>query len=185
MTSAATGAPSEAEREGLLYMREEEKLAHDVYLALYQKWGLPIFQNIAAGEQTHGDSVKTLIERYGLQDPAADKPAGVLANETLQQLYDQLVAEGSQSAADALRVGAAIEELDILDLQARLSQTTRADIRTVYQNLLQGSGNHLRAFTSNLMQRTGETYQPRYLSPEAYQAIVGGSGGRGWRNRGG
>lgn len=182
----ATSALSEVESEGLLYVREEEKLAHDVYLALYQKWGLPIFRNIAASEQAHSDSVKMLIERYGLQDPAADKAAGVFANKTIQQLYDQLVREGSQSPADALRVGAAIEELDLLDLQVRLTQTTRADIRMVYQNLWQGSGNHLRAFTSNLTQRTGATYQSRYLSPDAYQAIIGSTGGRGWRrNQGG
>jgi hypothetical protein len=105
------------------------------------------------------------IDRYGLEDPAADKDAGVFANETLQELYDQLVAEGSQSLANALRVGATIEEIDILDLEERIAQTGNADILSVFDNLLQGSYNHLRAFTSTLEQQTGEVY-PRHHGAE-------------------
>lgn len=118
-----SGTLSDAEVEGLLYIREEEKLARDVYLALYEKWGLPIFQNLANSEQTHTDAVKTLLDRYDLEDPAAGKDVGVFTNPTLQGLYDQLVAEGKQSLANALRVGAAIEEIDVLDLEERIAQT--------------------------------------------------------------
>jgi hypothetical protein len=178
------GTLSEAETEGILYMREEEKLAHDVYVKLYETWGLPSFQNIAQSEQTHTEAVNVLIDRYSLNDPANGQAVGVFTNVKLQELYNQLVAEGSQSLADALRVGAAIEEIDILDLEERLAQTDQADIQTVYQDLLKGSGNHLRAFTSNLTRQTGEIYQPQYLSQAAYQAIVGGAietGGRGRR----
>jgi hypothetical protein len=181
--AGVTGALSTAESEGLLYMREEEKLAHDVYVTLYEKWGLPNFQNIAQSEQTHTEAVKTLIERYGLPDPAASQAVGVFTNPELQKLYNELVAQGSQSVADALRVGAAIEEIDILDLQERLAQTDRADIQTVYQNLVRGSGNHLQAFTANLVRQTGQTYQPRYLNQADYQSIVGGAGGSGGRGR--
>ena len=163
---------SDAEVEGLLYMREEEKLARDVYLTLYEKWGLPVFQNITNSEQTHMDAVKTLLDQYDIEDPVADNDVGVFANPALQKLYDQLVEQGSQSLADALRVGAAIEEIDILDLEQRIAQTDKADIRRVYENLMKGSGNHLRAFASNLERRTGETYQPEYLSQSEYESIV-------------
>ena len=108
LTEAAQGVLSDAEVEGLLYMREEEKLARDVYLTLYEKWEMPIFQNISDSEATHMEAVKTLIDRYDLADPAEDKAVGVFVDETLQGLYDQLVAEGSQSLASALRVGAAM-----------------------------------------------------------------------------
>ena len=178
----ATGQLSDTEIGGILYMREEEKLARDVYLTLYEAWGLPVFQNIARSEATHLDAVKTLIGRYGLEDPAAQE-IGVFTNPTLQQLYDQLVADGSKSLADALKVGAAIEEIDILDLEERIAQTDKADIQLVYENLMKGSRNHLRAFTSTLEKQTGEIYQPQYLDPVAYQAIVnapketGGMGG--------
>ena len=168
----------------MLYMREEEKLAHDVYVTLYAQWDLPVFQNISQSEQTHTDAVKTLIDRYGLADPTSSS-VGVFTNPELQALYTDLVARGSQSLAEALKVGAAIEEIDILDLEERLAQTDNADIQQVFNNLMNGSTNHLRAFISTLNTQTGETYQPQYLSPEAYQAIVNGSMGNGRGGGGG
>ncbi len=65
---------TEAEVEGLLYMREEEKLAHDVYVTLYGIWGTPVFQNIANSEQTHTEAVKNLLDIYGLEDPPSAPP---------------------------------------------------------------------------------------------------------------
>lgn len=183
---ATNGNLSAAEIEGLVFMREEEKLAHDVYLALYAKWGLPIFQNIAQSEQSHTDSVKILLDRYGIADSASTR-AGVFTNTTLQQLYDRLVAQGSRSLTDALRVGAAIEEIDILDLQKRLAQTSQADIKLVYDNLMRGSRNHLRSFVAQLKSQ-GETYAPQYLTQTEYDAIInsniesGGYGGVGQAN---
>jgi len=184
---AATTSVTDDEAAGLAFMREEEKLAHDVYVALYDKWGLPVFKNISAAEQTHSDAVKRLLDRYGVEDPAAGNAAGEFTSPTLQSLYDQLVAQGSQSIADALKVGAAIEEIDILDLQEQIAQTDKADIARVYSNLLKGSENHLRAFASNLKAR-GETYAPQYLSQAAYDQIIGSpnaSGNAGARGRNG
>jgi len=183
---------TEAEVEGLLYMREEEKLAHDVYITLYQAWGTPVFQNIANSEQTHTEAVMNLLNIYGIDDPALGAAVGVFTNPDLQALYNQLVDLGRQSQADALKVGAAIEEIDILDLQANLETLTAADIRQVYENLLFGSENHLRAFTSVLAQQTGEIYEPQYMDQAAYDAIVADSvqsgaglsqGGRGGGRR--
>jgi hypothetical protein len=157
---------SAEEKASLLYMYEEEKLARDVYNALNATWNLPTFQNIAASEQMHMDSVKSLLDRYGLTAPAL--PAGSFADASLQSLYTTLVAQGGQSAADALKVGAAIEEIDILDLQTRLAQTDNADIQLVYTNLMNGSKNHLQAFTSALQNQTGEIYAPQYMTPDQY-----------------
>jgi len=181
---------SEVEAEGLLWMREEEKLARDVYMALYSAWELPLFQNIANSEQAHMDAVIVLLlDTYNLEDPAQEQ-AGVFTDPELQALYDELFALGSQSIADALKVGAAIEEIDILDLQTYLAQTDNLDIQQVYNNLLMGSQNHLRAFTNTLMTQTGETYQPQYLSFEEYQAILsqvgrGNGGGNSGQGEGG
>lgn len=159
------------EIEGLLFMAEEEKLAGDVYLALNEKWNLRVFDNIDRAEQTHEAAVKTLLERYSLPDPT--KGAGEFSNETLQGLYDDLVSRGSASVKDALQVGAAIEEIDILDLEERMAQTDREDILLVYANLKRGSENHLRAFVNNL-QRQGFEYSPEYLSQEEYDGIIRG-----------
>jgi hypothetical protein len=172
------------EVNGILYMREEEKLARDVYLALHDLWGLPIFQNIAASEQTHTDAVAVLIARYELEDPAAGKDSGQFVDVTLQALYDELVQTGGRSLADALKVGAAIEEIDILDLEEWLSKTDQSDIRLVYSNLMKGSRNHLRAFVSTLARYQEEPYEPAYLPQEEYDGIVGSAIESG-RNGGG
>ncbi len=179
------GTLDEAEAAGLLYMREEEKLARDVYLALYEAWGQPVFQNIAASEQAHMDAVLEQLARYGLADPAANAVQGQFTNPDLQALYDQLVAQGSRSLAEALKVGAAIEEIDILDLDKRLTQTDEAGIQAVYRNLARGSENHLRAFTRTLAQQAGEVYQPQYMDQATYQAIVSAVNGNGGNGRGG
>jgi len=166
---------SDTEAAGLLFMIEEEKLAGDVYTELFAAWGLPTFQNIASSELVHMDSIKMLLDRYSLIDPAL--PAGQYSNAELQQLHDLLVGRGGQSAAEALKVGGLIEETDIADLQERLGQTDNTDIQLVYSNLLSGSYNHLRAFVSALENQKGEVYQPQLLSMEEYQTIRAGSSG--------
>ena len=180
---AVQGDLNDAEKEALIFMREEEKLAHDVYVVMYELWGMRIFQNISGSEQSHTEAVKSLLDGYGVPDPAVGE-IGVFSNPDLQVLYNDLVTKGSQSLTDALLVGAAIEEIDILDLEERLAQTDNADIQHVFENLLKGSGNHLRAFTSSFMTQTGETYQPQYMSIMTYQAIVAGSGMGSGQGRG-
>ena len=104
-------ALSPEETAAILYMREEEKLARDVYLTLYGKWNARIFDNISASEETHFEAVKTLIDRYSLADPSADKDVGEFTNLALQALHDSLLQVGNLSLIEALKVGAAIEEV--------------------------------------------------------------------------
>lgn len=144
---AVPGTLSDEEAAALLFMREEEKLAHDVYVTLYDQWGLRVFSNIAASEQKHTDAVAALLAAYELEDPTVGNGVGEFTNPALQSLYDELIAQGSVSAAEALKVGVAIEELDIADLELRIAETDNADIKLLYSNLLAGSENHLRAFS--------------------------------------
>jgi len=181
----AIGEISDAEVDGLIFMREEEKLARDVYLTLYDQWGLQAFSNIASSEQTHTDSVKALLDMYGIDDPVQDDTIGVFVNEDLQTLYDELIATGSQSLVDALNVGAAIEEIDILDLIENIDKTEEANIEWVYENLKAGSENHLRAFVSQLEGQSGTAYEPQYLSQALYDEIMSSSNGRGGNGGGG
>ena len=166
------------EEESLLFMREEEKLARDVYLYLYDIWGEQIFLNISESEQQHTDAVLGLIEKYNLPDPAAGKAEGEFENLELQGLYDLLTAQGTASLIDALIVGATIEDLDINDLNTQLLFIDNEDITLVYESLLKGSRNHLRAFTSRLTD-LGFDYAPVYISEEDYDAIVNSSVERG------
>ena len=174
------GTITDAEAADLLHMREEEKLARDVYLALYDKWQLPVFQHIARAEQKHMDAIGNLITGFGLEDPVAQTQdqRGVFVNADLQDLYNQLVAQGSASEVDALKVGATIEDLDIKDLDDALARTENDSVATVFQNLKRGSEAHMRAFVSNLRAR-GADYSPQYISAEAFQQILEGSRGHG------
>ena len=141
---------TDVEKDWLTYIREEEKLARDVYLYLYDMWGSSIFDNISVSEQAHMDAIKTLIDRYGLDDPAGGSGLGVFDDPELQALYTKLIHGGSESLIDALRVGVFIEITDIADLTQGIATTTHRDIKTVYTNLRNGSQNHWDAFCSNL-----------------------------------
>ncbi len=166
------GELTQDEIDTMTFMREEEKLARDVYLTLYEQWGSPVFQNISRSEQHHMDSVKSLLDAYGVADPVTDDTVGVFTNPDLQALYDQLVEQGSTSLAEAFKVGATIEEIDILDLQDGLAQTEDPNITMVYTNLMNGSYHHLQAFTGQWTAQTGQEYEPQLLSPELFAEIM-------------
>lgn len=178
MAGLAYELPDGVETEELMYMREEEKLARDIYLSFYEIWGYRIFANIAGSEQRHMDILKMLVDKYELADPVADNSRGVFTDPELQALYDELLAAGSRSALDALQVGATIEDLDIFDLDQALARTDNADLRTAYQNLMKGSRNHLRAFAGWLA-AYGQPYIAQYLSPEEVESIINASRERG------
>jgi len=168
------------EADYLVYVREEEKLARDVYITLYQTWDLAVFDNIAASEQTHTTAVEDMIEKYRLTDPVVDDTVGVFVNPDLASLYTTLVARGSQSLVEALYVGAAIEELDMLDLQTAIDATDNADIRQLYEDLMSGSRNHLRAYVGQI-ENLGIVYEAQYLTQEEVDAIVDAPVERGSR----
>lgn len=144
-------ALTEQEITDLQYMREEEKLAYDVYNALYALWGNPVFATIANSEARHKDSVLNLLNQFGLADPAAGMAAGKFTSSALQALYDQLLASGSKSEIDGLRVGVTVEVTDIDDLDVAIARTSDASIVRVYSNLRKGSMNHLSSFTNQIL----------------------------------
>lgn len=165
---------SQEEIQGLLLMREEEKLARDVYLALYDVWGQQIFSNIASSEETHTNAVKSLLDKYNIEDPMNNDIRGVFENQDLEDLYNQLVEQGSTSLVNALTVGATVEDLDIKDLEELLSATDNQDITAVYNNLLKGSRNHLRSFVK-LLEGNGGIYESQFISEDEYNLILSGN----------
>ncbi len=180
--SLPTESISSAESAGLLYMREEEKLARDVYITLYKKWGTQIFSNISRSEEVHTNAVKSLLSKYKIADPVTNDEIGVFKNRELADLYKQLTDQGSVSLEEALKVGATIEDLDIKDLNNYIKDTDNQDINLVYNNLKRGSENHMRAFVAQL-EAKGGSYTPQYISEEEYTAIIGSNTGRGNRSR--
>jgi hypothetical protein len=162
------------ETAALKYMREEEKLAHDVYAALYQVWGANVFGQIALSETTHTEAILALLIKYGIADPAAGNAPGVFKDPALQSLYNTLMAMAQPSLIDALKVGALIEETDIHDINAMKAVTDEAAILQVYASLLCGSRNHLRAFNRQLLAR-GVTYVPQVITQSEWDAIANAS----------
>jgi hypothetical protein len=165
-----TAALTETELTSLLKMKEEEKLARDVYSALYQKWTSPVFSRIANAENNHLSAINLLLAYYGSADTLVAE-AGVFANADVQTLYNNLVATASASIEDAYKTGALIEEMDINDLQNVIASTSNANVTMVMENLERGSRNHLRAFNKQLV-TLGVTYTPIYISQSEYEQIV-------------
>lgn len=186
------GELNQAEKDALLYMYEEEKMARDVYSTFARLYTQPMFTNISSSEQTHMDAVKRLLDRYDLKPPVSDA-AGVFSNPELKVLYEKSTLAGSRSLSEALKAGAAIEEIDILDLKERLAQTDQQDVTRVFESLLTGSYNHLNAFASVYARETGVPYTPQFMTTEEftefqtylqendlyYQGNGNGRGGRG------
>ncbi len=163
---------SESEISTLNYMREEEYLAHDVYVAMYELYNVPIFNNISNSEFIHSTAMLAIMEKYELPDPAANHEQGVFVNEEIQALYDALVEQGSASFQDALVVGATIEDVDIWDLIDHLeNDVDNQDLTYALEQLYRGSRNHMRAYTAHLTFQQ-IVYTPQYITQELYDEIV-------------
>ncbi|MCK5700015.1 MAG: DUF2202 domain-containing protein, partial [Cyclobacteriaceae bacterium] len=166
------GELTENEIIGLQFMREEEKMARDVYLTLYGQWSLIPFKHISKSEQVHMDAILNLLNRYELDDPAEGNEVGEFTNQDLQKLYDDLIERGSESAIEALMVGALIEEVDIIDIQRMIDEDFESeDVVFVMSNLLRGSGFHLKAFVWNL-KKYNVDYTPVLLDEDKFNEIL-------------
>lgn len=165
-------ALTQEEKDGLLFMLEEEKLARDTYVYMYNLWGITQFNNIKNSEQSHMDAIVTILEQNDIEYTIL--PQGQFLNENLQNFYDQFVINGQISSSNALQIGATIEDLDIVDLEDYISNTTNSVVIAAYESLQCGSRNHLRSFVSSI-ENNGNTYTPQFLSVEEYNIILSGT----------
>ena len=171
--SSFSGVLTHEDIDGLIEMREEEKLARDVYTKLFELHNQVVFNNISKSENVHMSAVLYLLKGYGLEDPALSGE-GEFSNPMFSDLYGQLTEQGASDLISALKVGAFIEEYDIADLRRLIDETENVDIKRVYGNLLKGSEFHLRAFTFALKQQ-GATYEPTVISDEECLEILDAS----------
>ncbi len=158
-----------SEKESLIYMFEEEKLAHDVYSAFSEKYSLPIFGNITKSEAYHMSLVENLLTKNNIE--FSKKEQGIFNNPELQKLYNQLTEQGNENLTKALSAGAAIEDIDIYDLEKYINSTENEDIKSIYTKLICGSKNHMRAFTRQLNFKK-VTYTPNHISKDYYKTII-------------
>jgi hypothetical protein len=156
--------------EWLKFMREEEKVARDLYLAFYETYKIPVFKNIPKAEQNHMNAVLNLMNVYGIADPASAE-TGVFVNPDLQALYNDLLAKGKVSLIEALKVGALVEETDIVDLADVYELSPGDDFKALAEALMLGSRNHLRAF-NRVLKINGVVLVPSVLDQSAFDEIV-------------
>ncbi len=169
---------STLEKDGLIFMREEEKLARDVYLYLDKKYEKRIFSNIAKSESKHMAAIKFLLDKYDIKDPIINDDIGIFQNEVLAGLYSQLTKAGDVSLVEALKVGLTIEDLDIRDLMVFVDSVKSEDIILVYNNLTRGSRNHLRAYYSETLRNNG-TYDAQFITQQLFDSIINSPRERG------
>jgi len=169
INSEASLVLTQMEKDALVFMMEEERLARDVYDRLFAKLGLNQFQNIAKSEQSHMDAVENLLKHYNL--PYTILEAGTFQNSDLQAAYDSLVVQGEANIIGALSSGATIEDLDIFDLENWMAKIENVVILDVFSKLQCGSRNHLRAFTGSLDMEEA-TYTPQFISQSEYEQII-------------
>ena len=154
------------EANGLKYMREEEELARDLYMTIFNNKGLTVFQSISLNsEVAHAQSMLNLLNTYSVADPSTGSPT-TYSDPALQTLFNDLLATSTGAGAtdvDALMVGALVEEVDIADInkEKALVQPVHALIIQTYDNLLCGSRNHLRSFVGQIELITGTAYTPQ------------------------
>ncbi|MDP1878346.1 MAG: DUF2202 domain-containing protein [Actinomycetota bacterium] len=144
--AAPSGTLTASQRTEVAAMAEEEKLAHDLYVALAAKFPTAYqFSRVARAETAHLNAVRVLMTRYGITDPTAGRAEGDFASSTFQAMYDSLLASATTTAS-ALAAGIAVEKADIADLTTALSTVTAPDVVQVYTNLRTASQHHLAAF---------------------------------------
>lgn len=160
------------DQKALLFMLEEEKLARDTYSYLDELWGVNQFANIQNSEQSHLDAVGNLLDGFGIEHTML--PKGEFVNQEIQDLYDTFIEDGALNLKEALKVGATIEDLDIVDLENYINATSNATIISLYEKLQCGSRNHLRSFVLAL-ENAGSNYTPQFLAEDDYAQIINGN----------
>jgi len=135
------------QKDELLFIYQEEKVARDAYITLGNYYpNQTVYQNIQRSEQEHMDSAQALCEKYGVDISNVDEAEiGVFVLPALQELYDTLIAQGYQSELSGLMVGEYIELTDIDDLH-HAQEGMPTDVIKVFENLKEGSYNHLDAY---------------------------------------
>lgn len=166
---------TELEKNDLLFLREEEKLARDIYIYAYTKYQNTVFNTISQSEQKHMDNVLSILNQYSITDPASTQ-IGVFNNAALQSLYNQLKSQVDISASESLKVGATIEELDINDIDDFIANTSNSQLLNMYEKLNCGSKNHIRSFTSQIIS-SGNVFVPQYITVQEYNTILNSPSG--------
>lgn len=171
-TSLKKGILTQDEIDALIYMREEEKLARDIYTVLGETTPSSVFKNISRSEQTHMDAFDQLLDRYEVPDPVVDESViGTFTDPFFTNLFIELKEKGQQSDKDAFEVGAMVEDLNMANLIKYSEATDKPDLKLAYNALLTQSKNHMSGFVRQL-DRLGYEFEPEYITSEQLSIAV-------------
>ena len=146
LTDVASGTLTDTQKSAVAALAEEEKLAHDLYVAFADQYSTRAFTRIANAETQHLAELRIILERYSIADPTAGLAAGTFATAATQDLDNKLLADGSAGVDAAYAAARTVESTDITTLQSSVVGVTAPDVLQVYANLLAGSQRHLVAF---------------------------------------
>lgn len=166
LSDYSLSALSDKQKYSLAHMWFEEKLAHDLYLDLYDMTAANQLTNIATkSEVKHIQLVEDLVVAYDLnitnylndymvhysEEELAALPRGEFAIPAIQTLYDDLFTKGKESKQASLEVGCIVEVVDVDDLNLYIAgaQDNAALIDT-FTILREGSYAHYWSFDDGL-----------------------------------
>lgn len=112
-----------------------------------------------------------MLHKHMNPTPNVDGRVNPFVKQGLVSLFDNLLTQGKLSSLEALYVGAAIEEVDMLDLQQAIDKADNDHIRRMYENLLNGSRNHLRTYIKQI-EAQGNAYEALFLSQNEIDAVM-------------
>jgi len=157
------------EIEFVYAVREDEKVARDLYTLFFEKYSLKVFSTIAKSESNHMRAVEILLDYYEIDFPIPGA-YGVFEDSARQTIYDSLVIKGS-TALEGFRVMAQMEEECVISYRNVLADITNSNIKIVIENLGKASENHFKAAIRQVT-ALGGTYSPKYMTQEEYNAII-------------
>lgn len=167
-TAASAAAPeslNDDQKYALAFMWHEEKLAHDLYLALNDVNPAMQLSNIAnKSEITHVAMVEALVKTYDInitnledytvaysEDELRALAPGTFAIPEIQKRYDTLYVQGVESLAASLETGCKVEVIDVEDLNGAIATAAgHQDIIDTFELLRSQSYNHYWAFDGAL-----------------------------------
>ena len=136
---------TDAQKEKIISIAQELKLAQNLYSKIYKQWELKIFRNISKAKSHQIKVIKFLADRYNLELPPTFKDE-TFEDSSLQEKLDDLLNQALSSEQNALEVAISTEENSIEDLNQTLHSDLPKDLELTYAHLLKADQRHLYIF---------------------------------------
>lgn len=166
----ATSPLTADETEFLYAIREDEKIAHDVYAAFSALYpAAKTISKIMTAESSHISAAEAVLDYYEIEYPPLSD-TGIFEDADRQALYNDLITKGT-TLIKAYGTMALMEEETVYAYKSIQNQLTNSNLSLLLSQLIKASSNHLRATVRQVV-KLGGSYSPAYLSDEEYQTII-------------